>query len=91
VAWGKDLEVGYYWLLIDFLYPLKLSALASCRKILDGTPKGVRKFWWGDSLEFDSGREHFKTVDSVGRTYHPYSRRDEHFDIFAGSHSLRPH
>lgn len=27
-------------------------------------------------------REHFKTVDSLGRTYHPYSRRDEHFEIF---------
>ena len=27
-------------------------------------------------------REHFASVESVGRTDHPYSRRDEHFDIF---------
>lgn len=27
-------------------------------------------------------RKHFATVESVGRTYHPYSRRDEHFEIF---------
>jgi 4-amino-4-deoxy-L-arabinose transferase-like glycosyltransferase len=27
-------------------------------------------------------REHFATVESAGRTDHPYSRRDEHFDIF---------
>jgi hypothetical protein len=27
-------------------------------------------------------REHFASVEVVGRTYHPYSRRDEHFDIF---------
>jgi hypothetical protein len=26
-------------------------------------------------------REHFKTVDVAGRTFHPYSRRDEHFPI----------
>ena len=26
-------------------------------------------------------REHFKTVEVVGHTYHPYSRRDEHFPI----------
>ena len=30
----------------------------------------------------DGDREHFKTVEPVGRTYHPYSRRDEHFEIF---------
>jgi hypothetical protein len=30
----------------------------------------------------EADREHFKTVDSVGRTYHPDSRRDEHFEIF---------
>jgi hypothetical protein len=30
----------------------------------------------------DGDREHFQTVEPVGRTYHPYSRRDEHFDIF---------
>ena len=27
-------------------------------------------------------REHFASVEVLGRTYHPYSRRDEHFDIF---------
>lgn len=27
-------------------------------------------------------REHFASVEVVGRTGHPYSRRDEHFDIF---------
>jgi len=27
-------------------------------------------------------REHFKTVEAVGRVSHPYSRRDEHFDVF---------
>jgi hypothetical protein len=27
-------------------------------------------------------RKHFKTLDSVGRTDHAYSRRDEHFEIF---------
>jgi hypothetical protein len=27
-------------------------------------------------------REHFASVEAAGRTYHPYSRRDEHFEIF---------
>jgi hypothetical protein len=27
-------------------------------------------------------REHFASVEVVGRNYHPFSRRDEHFDIF---------
>ncbi|MEY2502166.1 MAG: hypothetical protein QOI07_2500 [Verrucomicrobiota bacterium] len=27
-------------------------------------------------------REHFASVESAGRTDHPYSRRDEHFEIF---------
>lgn len=27
-------------------------------------------------------REHFATVEVTGRSEHPYSRRDEHFDIF---------
>jgi hypothetical protein len=30
----------------------------------------------------EGDREHFKTVDGVGHTNHPYSRRDEHFEIF---------
>lgn len=29
-------------------------------------------------------REHFASVEAVGRTFHPYSRRDEHFEIFLG-------
>jgi len=27
-------------------------------------------------------REHFASVEVAGKTDHPYSRRDEHFDIF---------
>lgn len=27
-------------------------------------------------------REHFRSVEAAGRTYHPYSRRDEHFEVF---------
>jgi hypothetical protein len=27
-------------------------------------------------------RKHFASVEAAGRTYHPYSRRDEHFEIF---------
>ena len=27
-------------------------------------------------------REHFRSVEAVGYIEHPYSRRDEHFDIF---------
>jgi len=27
-------------------------------------------------------REHFRSVEAVGRAEHPYARRDEHFDIF---------
>ncbi|MGC2694249.1 MAG: glycosyltransferase family 39 protein [Candidatus Angelobacter sp.] len=27
-------------------------------------------------------REHFQSVEAVGRVEHPYSRRDEHFDIY---------
>jgi hypothetical protein len=27
-------------------------------------------------------REHFQSVEAAGRVEHPYSRRDEHFDIF---------
>jgi hypothetical protein len=38
---------------------------------------------WGDDSERD--HEHFKTDDSVDRTFHRYSRRDEHFDIFSAA------
>lgn len=29
----------------------------------------------------EGDREHFKTVEAVGRISHPYSRRDEHYDV----------
>ncbi|MDQ3665294.1 MAG: glycosyltransferase family 39 protein [Acidobacteriota bacterium] len=62
-----------------------------------GLPKAIsnhQNYWyWGPrnytgaivivlGSDGDGDREHFKTVHSVGRTYHPYSRRDEHFEIF---------
>ena len=62
-----------------------------------GLPKAIsnhQNYWyWGPrnytgaivivlGSDGEGDREHFKTVDAVGRTYHPYSRRDEHFDIF---------
>lgn len=34
----------------------------------------------GSTAEDD--REHFRSVEAAGRAYHPYSREDEHFDIF---------
>ncbi len=62
-----------------------------------GLPKAIanhQNYWyWGPrnytgaivivlGSDGDNDREHFNTVESVGRTYHPYSRRDEHFEIF---------
>ena len=62
-----------------------------------GLPKAIsnhQNYWyWGPrdytgaivivlGSDGDGDRELFKTVEAVGRTYHPYSRRDEHFDIF---------
>ncbi len=62
-----------------------------------GLPKAIsnhQNYWyWGPrnytgvivivlGSDGEGDREHFKTVEVVGRTYHPYSRRDEHFDIF---------
>jgi len=62
-----------------------------------GLPKAIsnhQNYWyWGPrdytgatvivlGSDGEGDREHFKTVDAVGRTYHPYSRRDEHFEIF---------
>ncbi len=62
-----------------------------------GLPKAIsnhQNYWyWGPSnytgaivivlgSDGEGDREHFKTVEAVGRTYHPYSRRDEHFEIF---------
>ena len=62
-----------------------------------GLPKAIsnhQSYWlWGPrnytgaivivlGSDGEGDREHFKTVDAVGRTDHPYSRRDEHFEIF---------
>lgn len=62
-----------------------------------GLPKAIsnhQNYWyWGPrnytgaivivlGSDGEGDRDHFKTVESVGRTYHPYSRRDEHFEIF---------
>jgi hypothetical protein len=62
-----------------------------------GLPKAIsnhQNYWlWGPrnytgaivivlGSDGEGDREHFKTVEAVGRTHHPYSRRDEHFDIF---------
>lgn len=62
-----------------------------------GLPKSIsnhQSYWlWGpDDCDGSSvivlgsngrgDREHFRSVEPVGRVEHPYSRRDEHFDIF---------
>ena len=62
-----------------------------------GLPKAIsnhQNYWyWGPrnytgsivivlGSDGEGDREHFKTVEAVGRAYHQYSRRDEHFDIF---------
>lgn len=62
-----------------------------------GLPKAIsnhQNYWlWGPrqytgaivivlGSDGDGDREHFQTVEPMRRTYHPYSRRDEHFDIF---------
>lgn len=62
-----------------------------------GLPKAIsnhQNYWfWGPrnytgaivivlGSDGEGDREHFRTVDSVGRTNHPYSRRDEHYEIF---------
>ena len=61
-----------------------------------GLPKAIsnhQNYWyWGPrdytgaivivlGSDGEGDREHFKTVDVVGHTFHPYSRRDEHFPI----------
>jgi hypothetical protein len=61
-----------------------------------GLPKAIsnhQNYWlWGPrnytgaivivlGSDGEGDREHFKTVDEVGHTFHPYSRRDEHFPI----------
>ena len=62
-----------------------------------GLPKAIsnhQNYWYwgprdytGESVivlgsDGTGDREHFASVESAGRTYHPYSRRDEHFQIF---------
>lgn len=62
-----------------------------------GLPKAIsnhQSYWlWGPrdytgesvivlGSDGSGDREHFARVDAVGRTAHPYSRRDEHYDIF---------
>lgn len=62
-----------------------------------GLPKAIcthQNYWFWGPRDYDgdsvivlgsdgSGdREHFKTVEAIGRAEHPYSRRDEVYDIF---------
>jgi hypothetical protein len=62
-----------------------------------GLPKAIcnhQSYWLWGPRDFDGqsvivlgstgrgDREHFRSVEAVGRVEHPYSRRDEHFDIF---------
>ncbi len=62
-----------------------------------GLPKAIcnhQSYWLWGPRDYDGrivivlgsngsdDREHFQSVDSVGHVEHPYSRRDEHFDIF---------
>jgi hypothetical protein len=62
-----------------------------------GLPKVIcnhQSYWLWGPRDYDGGtvivlgsdgsgdREHFRSVEVAGRTDHPYSRRDEHFDIF---------
>jgi hypothetical protein len=61
-----------------------------------GLPKAIsnhQNYWyWGPrdytgaivivlGSDGEGDREHFKTVEVAGHTYHPYSRLDEHFPI----------
>jgi hypothetical protein len=62
-----------------------------------GLPKSIcnhQSYWLWGPRDYDGSvvivlgsdgtgdREHFRSVEVVGHTEHPYSRRDEHFDIF---------
>jgi hypothetical protein len=62
-----------------------------------GLPKSIcnhQSYWLWGPRDYDGSivivlgsdgtgdRQHFRSVEAVGRAEHPYSRRDEHFDIF---------
>ena len=62
-----------------------------------GLPKSIcnhQSYWLWGPRDYDGSivivlgsdgsgdREHFQSVEAVGHAEHPYSRRDEHFDIF---------
>jgi hypothetical protein len=62
-----------------------------------GLPKSIcnhQSYWLWGPRDYDGSvvivlgsdgtgdREHFRSVEAVGHVGHPYSRRDEHFDIF---------
>jgi hypothetical protein len=62
-----------------------------------GLPKSIcnhQSYWLWGPRDYDGSivivlgsdgtgdREHFQSVQAAGRAEHPYSRRDEHFDIF---------
>ena len=62
-----------------------------------GLPKSIcnhQSYWLWGPRNYDGSivivlgsdgtgdREHFRSVEAVGHVEHPYSRRDEHFDIF---------
>jgi hypothetical protein len=62
-----------------------------------GLPKAIsnhQNYWYwgprhytGESVivlgsDGTGDREHFASVEAAGRTYHPYSRLDEHFEVF---------
>ena len=62
-----------------------------------GLPKAIsnhQTYWYWGPREYSGesvivlgsdgtgDREHFASVEAVGKTYHPYSRRDEHFEVF---------
>jgi hypothetical protein len=62
-----------------------------------GLPKSIcnhQSYWLWGPRDYDGSivivlgsdgtgdREHFQSVETVGRVEHQYSRRDEHFDIF---------
>jgi dolichyl-phosphate-mannose-protein mannosyltransferase len=62
-----------------------------------GLPKSIcnhQSYWLWGPRDYDGSivivlgsdgsgdREHFRSVEAAGRVKHPYSRQDEHFDIF---------